>query len=514
MTRLRSASVFCLAATMVAGCLVFVRKVDVKEVMPDRPPAVVETPLKAHLINGHVAVFEDGAIFSATHVSGEAVLYDLNLQSSSITSLPLDSVAAFETFSTAIDGGRTLKMSAIATAIPVAIIGVVCAADPKACFGSCPTVYSNTDRTYLEAESFSNSISRLLETRDIDRLNTKGHPTGTVSLEVRNEALETHYINHIELLSVDHDFGERAVSVRNGKALVVGELVDVKSAVDQAGRLVTGVLAAVDGDAYRTDEPALAQVTEDRLFDHIDLSFGALARDSVALVLTLRNSLLNTVLFYDFMLAQAGPKSLDWLAKDMESIGQALSVGDLYMERMGIRISTWNGQTFDQVTRLGNTGPIAWDELGVVVPVLPGDARVRLSFLADSWRIDHVAVSPEFRTTAFQVHAPHSITVDDVEDDEALERIAYPDDSYLMTFPTDRFEVNFRIPAIAETSDRTLFLSAQGYYTEWIRRQWVTNLDGRPFEATDQSLLQAVQRWKEVRPEFESLFVNTRLPYR
>lgn len=42
-----------------------------------------------------------------------------------------------------------------------------------------------------------------------------------VRVELRNEALETHYINHIELMAVSHPPGAEAVPDQRGRPVVV-----------------------------------------------------------------------------------------------------------------------------------------------------------------------------------------------------------------------------------------------------------------------------------------------------
>src|SRR4029078_7868450 len=75
----------------------------------------------------------------------------------------------------------------------------------KAIFGSCPTVYADTGTgAELQAEGFSYAIAPLLENRDVDPLHVRVDADDKIRLELRNEALETHFINHIELLAVRH----------------------------------------------------------------------------------------------------------------------------------------------------------------------------------------------------------------------------------------------------------------------------------------------------------------------
>ena len=65
----------------------------------------------------------------------------------------------------------------------------------------------------LEAEAFSYSIAPMFESRDVDRLAVGVDDQGEVRLEVRNEALETHYINHFELIEVGHASHEQVVRI-------------------------------------------------------------------------------------------------------------------------------------------------------------------------------------------------------------------------------------------------------------------------------------------------------------
>ena len=166
------------------------------------------------------------------------------------TAIPIDSLAGLE----ALGGGRVQVGKSVAVSV-VAAAGAAfgTAALAVAIFGSCPTFYSTTpDGFALEAEAFSYSISPLLEGRDVDVLRSTRAKDGWVELELRNEALETHFINHLELLVAATEPGERVVPALDGRAFVVGDLRPVGSAVDAAGRDMGVVLSAADGVAYET----------------------------------------------------------------------------------------------------------------------------------------------------------------------------------------------------------------------------------------------------------------------
>ena len=78
-----------------------------------------------------------------------------------------------------------------------------------------------------------------------------------------------------------------------------------------------------DDLVFNTAPATLASATSGDVMDHIDLVFPRPTADTVAVVLRLRNSLLNTVYFYDLMLAGQGARSLDWLGQDLASISYA-----------------------------------------------------------------------------------------------------------------------------------------------------------------------------------------------
>ncbi|HEV8511582.1 MAG TPA: hypothetical protein VGQ48_14105, partial [Gemmatimonadales bacterium] len=246
---------------LVAASACFVpRSVQVDRV--ERPigagdTVTVRSPVKAHLINGSTVVFRDGLQISQEKAWGWGILYDLTLHdSTSVRELPLDSVVGMETYRTHSD--RTLLYAVLGVvAIAGGAIAIACATDPK-CFGSCPTFYADSAGTpVLEAEGFSYSIAQLFEARDVDRLRFPPGANGAVRLEVRNEAFETHFINHLELLEVRHGAGEVAISDERNQPFVVAQIAPPSTAVNKIGQDVRRRLAVADGDAYRTPKAVL-----------------------------------------------------------------------------------------------------------------------------------------------------------------------------------------------------------------------------------------------------------------
>jgi hypothetical protein len=235
-----------------------------------------------------------------------------------------------------------------------------------------------------------------------------------------------------------------------------------------------------------------------------------------ALVFRMRNSLLSTVLLYDVMLAPAGAASLDWLGGDLGRISTAVELGRWHQRRAGLHVAVWRDGAFHEVVRVPDSGPISWHDVAATVPVPPGEKvlRMRLSYVADHWRIDDVAVAFSVRGAS-----PRSIPLalvsarDGSEEPAALAHMKVSDQMYLETSPGHSFFARFDAGSPASGAARTFLLSSQGYYTEWIRGAWIrTATVSKPFAPADTALLDAMRRWSTVRESFEQRFRAARVP--
>lgn len=479
-------------------------------------PVTVTTPVKAHLVDGSTVVFHAGVTVVGDTVRGSGNRYGLNLgYSGAVTSISLDSIVGMEVFEQSSDGATSFAVSVLSTG--VVAVGAALAA--VAIFGSCPTFYADSAGTaLLQAEGFSYSIAPIFESRDVDRLRISQAADGSLRLEVRNEALETHYLNHLELLEVGHAASEIALVDELNRLVVVADQQALTRAADRRGRDVSSALRAHDGELYRTDARIMERGAIGDLDDWIELAAPAPPGvDSVAIVLRLRNSLLNTILLYDVMLGDPGARSLDWVGRDLKQVGPALAVAQWYQERMGMHIAVGDGSRYRNVAHLRDTGPIAWKDVAIVVPVLTRDTvRVRLSFPMDNWRIDRVSVAGHYRRVAHAV-----VPLADVRgpaaahDSAALASLRDADSRYLRTSPGQAFTAVFRPRTTGLTGSHTFFLASQGYYMEWVRRSWLrAPRADRVFVPSDTALAQALDRWRVSQDSLETLFRATRIPVR
>jgi hypothetical protein len=511
-----------------SGCIhVFVRT-DVVGV--NRPSGEardsIRSPIKAHLADGSTVLFPNGGAVSATEIRGFGQHYPLlGDVAKPRSSVPMDSIVAVEAFNGRSFPVQSLVVSAAATALlPVALVAI---------FGSCPTVYVDSGgAAVLQAEGFSYALSPLMEHRDLDPLRVSPDANGVIRLELRNEAMETHFLNHIELVTARHPVGTRLVPDQHGQPVTVAGFATLSGARDRAGRDVLATLTSPDGTLYSTAPSIVRSAREGDLDDWIDLDVTDLPPgDSLVVLLRLRNSLLNTILLYEGMLG--GRDAADWLSNDLNSIGRAVDLARWYTATMGMRL-TVDGVTlpadgpYRGHARLADVGPIAYRDVAVVLPrpsVSDGRARVRLAFVADNWRIDEVRVAGRHSRPASRTIALASVIVPTpavghgpVLDTAAVPRLAAADEQYLETRPGQRMTLVFD-PVDGESAPAgqtdTYLIAWQGWYSEWLRPQWLaTPTRTGPFVPGDAAMLTALRRWTERQPTFERDFYASSIPVR
>lgn len=481
------------ALLLTAACVNHFITTDVRAL--DRPaadsPVQIKTPVKVHLLDGSTVVFRAGALIGHDRISGLGDRFALLAGTSVFASeVRMDSVVGVEAFVDKTLVAPTLIVTAAATAVGfLAFAGLAIAA-----FGSCPTVYAETPNgLQLEAEGFSYAISPLMEHRDLDALRLRPGADGVIRLELRNEALETHFINHVEVVAVRHAAGSRVVPDQGGRPVVVSGFAPVTGARDRAGRDLRSALADRDGVLFESDPAVVAAAREGDLDDWIDLDVASLPPgDSVAVVLRMRNSLLNTILLYEGMLG--GRDAPDFLANDMQHIGRTVDFARWYVRTMGMRFAV-DGvplaaqEPYEGNARLSDIGPIAFRDVAVVLPrprTNAAGARIRLRFVADNWRIDEVRVAGAITRPEYQTLPVDSVIVPTpaaggapVIDAAAVSAVSAVDERYLETQPGQRMTLVFHpdateSPEASATGTTSTYLIAwQGWYNEWLRASWL-----------------------------------------
>lgn len=508
--RKRELACIIISAFLITSCIYVFRSNDIETEASNR---LVESPVKVHMKDGRTVLFRNGATFSDLQIVGEGSVYSLDMKFvRQIDMLEREGVAAYEVFESNVNAPATVLGSTVATAgayYGAAVLAFLI-------FGSCPTVYAATDSSMvLESELFSNSIAPIIEKRDVTDLYATPDVTGLLELEIRNEALETHYINHLELLEVSHKTGSSIFPDTDGQVYAMENFKKPVVAIDSIGRNLLPVLSNSDHLEYNSDIDTTDSV-KDVKWDTIDLKFKAGDENPKALVLDLRNSLFATVLLYDYLIASQGIESLDWLGKELETVSGAVAMGDFSQSFMGLRVFQEIDGNFEPINRISNTGPIASRKIAVPLEETFEDTiKVRLRFLSDSWRIDQVQVATIVEKPQIK-YLPVDSFVDAANESspDNLNRLSEPDEEYLVTTPGNRFNVFFQTETAEDGQTNSYLLAAQGYYTEWVREEWIQNKPETPFNLNANLIVQAQQEWQRVKRDFEQQFFELKVPVR
>lgn len=466
--------------------------------------------LKAHMKNGDVIVFGRWQVNELRReVSGPARRYDVDREpmAARLTTIRIDDVAIFET--NVARNSRSVAGMAIVTGISAAVT-VACLANPKACFGSCPTFYIDDGRRpVLMAEGFSDSIAPSLEADDLDALPAaRATQEGRLVITMTNEALETHVVRHVDVLAAPRAPGERVFATPAGVLRRAPALATLLSCRDSAGADCAARLRGLDGDERVSQTDGVDLATRETL----DLEFPAPAPGQLAprgLVLASRQTLLSTYVLYQALawvggdigtvLAALERRSDAGAGPDASKRGPGPDASDVHALLGFIEVQVPDGAGgFRTIGQLGETGPLATDVKLLELPAGAGQ-HVRLRVARGHFRLDWAALAT-LGDAVTPVRVRPSRVVGQTPDPRRG----------LVTLPGDRVRFEYQLPP----GDHELFLDTRGYYLEWMRDEWLR--EQAPLKAARLllspagALRELAPAFKRVEPEMERLFWASR----
>jgi hypothetical protein len=461
--------------------------------------------LKAHLRNGELYLLSDWTVDAADrNVMGSGEHYDANrrLINRGAVSLPIDSVALFET--NVVGKSKRVASLSVMTGVTAAL-AVVCATSPKTCFGSCPTFYAREgDRWSLEAEGFSASVAPALEASDLDALYRVHPTTSTLTLRMRNEALETHVVRSVRLVAVPRAANARVFATADRQ---FWESSHVEAPLE---------CRATEGDCRRAvrefdgiERFSPADPHDLSRHETIDLRFTPSSGGApVGLVIAARQTLLSTYLFYQ-SLAYLGARATAVLAS-VEDSGGGIPQPAAGMERLlgGIDVLVEQHGSWRNVGSFREAGPLATDvRLLPLPPEVARSGHVRLLLARGLWRVDYVALARMDRRARPVTLSPAGIR-------HGEEIIPLQSASPMTTLPGDVYDITFDLPS----GEQELFLDSRGYYLEWMRDEWIREESrlraAMMFYTPHLALRVLAPQFKALEPQIESQFWSSRYAIR
>jgi hypothetical protein len=393
--------------------------------------------------------------------TGQHLDHNRVVQTDGPQQVAMDSVALLET--NVLHKSAGIASMAVLTGVSAAVT-VVCLADTKACFGSCPTFYvSDGERPMLMAEGFSGSIAPALEARDIDALYHARPHSRTLDVELKNEALETHVIRYARILAVPREAGQASVfATQDGRFLQASRLTAPSRCQAAEGDCRADVTAFDQRERTST-----ADSTDLATRETIDLEFPN-SPEHPGLVIASRQSLLTTYLLYQTFayLGTHATEALSMLERADRPHGpMMLSILG------GIEVMVDSAGQWITVGKDFEVGPLATDVRVVSLPRSGGaTTRVRLRLTRGNWRLDYLALADlgrevtPIRLDPFEVRRGNT-------PDTVARRLLIDTTRTLVTLPGDAFTLRYRLPEHPERYE--LFLESRGYYLEWMREEWL-----------------------------------------
>jgi len=465
-----------------------------------------ESPyLKVHMRDGQVYILSEWDVKEGNEsISGTGTLLDSNREKieSGQFKIFLNEVALFET--NVLEASKAIAGMAYLT-VPSALLSVYCLANPKACFGSCPTFYAwDGEQMALQAEGFSSSVSPVLEAQDIDALYLAKPQTHDFELRVTNEALETHVIRYANILAVPRPPNGRTFITTSGEFWQATTIHELKTCLAEEGSCLYSVRSLDGVERFSKTNPQNLATRET-----IDLEFDCIPGERLGLVVGFRQTLLTTYLFYQG-LAYMGRSAGYWFAKlergDKTVQKYSNSLGEVLG---GIEVLLQNEQgDWIKPGEISETGPIATDVQMVLLPEIESSpVKIRLRMTKGLWRIDYLALAELGKQTEPIRIEPSTVLNKGILDTKSLKHLTHPDD-VLVTMPGDEYKLVYHLPS--DFQNYELFLQSQGYYLEWMRPDWLKEENLKRtlmmFTKPEKFLKLIAPEFKKIEPQMENTF--------
>lgn len=477
--------------------------------------------LKAHMRNGDVIVFSDNwqLANNGNSVIGIARKYDYNRSVIGYGEIliPIDSVAIFET-NKKILSPESERIAALGVLAGVdVIVGLLCLTNPKACFGSCPTFYfnENTSVHYANAEGFSNAISPSMAYTDIDAMGSVRSENGSITLFMKNEALETHCIQNLKLGVIDKKHGGEVLQSTNGEYYQSNRFLYPIVAYAGSSDILDKIKSPDLNEYYSVADNERLDRKE---FINLEFPAGGLG-DSVGLLLDFRQTLMTTYFIYN-AIAYMGDEVGDVFAgiernpKIRKQIGKGL-----HRLLGGIRAETFDPQTGKWIYwgEFDETGPIAINRQMLLLPTFSKGEKIkiRLQLNTGLWRIDQAKIAVLSGKVQPRWISPADIRLKGKKDSRALGNLL-GGKRPLISMPGDCYAIDF--PVGGQNQEYAVFLASTGYYLEWMRADWLKDKNiPKLYQLINspQAYLQSIKAdYKQHEQGMEEAFWNSRIDTR
>jgi hypothetical protein len=324
---------------------------------------------------------------------------------------------------------------------------------------SCPYVYVWDGAGYgLQGEAFGTSFGKALEAGTICMLPAAAARNDALLVRITNERPETHYVNRVRLLAFEAPEGAAVLVDNENRAWPV---TDPRPPIRSSPEL-----SRKDGACWTSDLSKARRGEDYR--DHLDLTFPHPPQAATASVIV---HAINTELVYsayDLVFGYLGDQSLPFLYQ-VENDPQLIGTLQSWIRECSLAVEVWKGGQWESAGAIApeaNVAPFSRIVRIDATGVAEDSVRVRLSSLADGWRIDAVeidwtqAAPLEARALAMR-SAVHS------DGTSMMASLSEADAGYATVFPGERIDMSFDARDAGGNGSVAYALDVSGYLHEW-----------------------------------------------
>lgn len=332
---------------------------------------------------------------------------------------------------------------------------------------SCPTLYAwNGSKYILEGEAISVALGRALEMTTRTVLPHLESEKGAVRVRITNERPETHYLNHIGLVAVETDSIARVIPAIDNSLWAVHNSQSPVAAFDKMGRDVRTDLSAADAKFWESDLEIVE--SQARFGDTLQLSFlRPRNTDTASLIVEAINTEISNAVF-SMLYSTLGDQTLSFI-RASEYDPEMIALLREWQATASLSVSVWNGSRWvDAGAILPEANAVLFARLvRVQIPDGVGDTvRVRLTSLADVWKIDVVTIDyadakplDALPVATKSVRSPYA---------DGQELLAQNDERYIMLLPPQEVEMEFKALTRREGKKITYAVDVSGFLYEWV----------------------------------------------
>jgi hypothetical protein len=327
---------------------------------------------------------------------------------------------------------------------------------------SCPFVYSFDGHEYVrDSEPFGGSLFEAAQRTDVDRLDYIREADGKYTLKMTNELSETQYVDAIKLLVVDCERGYGVYPTFQGQLVTTGNPVLPRSAVDTNQSDVLSLVLKND-DLFWTSYPGNNVARDGIVVEYAKPAHAAVAK----LVISAQNTLWASYL-QGQMLALQGDRLEAWYAHLNESAEARQALQQAMIREGMLLVKLFDGSSWRDAGFVWEVGPTLAKDVALVIDIknVQGE-KLLLKFESTTgfWKINSVFAdySPDIPVDVMVLSPQKAVGHQGENLVDVLSEI--DGNRYVMPDTCCWARLEFSAPTIKTGKERSVFLSATGYY--------------------------------------------------